>query len=353
MSAGVRRGIVHAMSQPYTVTGSSAAALVRHARARGVDLTDALAAVGLDEAGLGEPERRVDVEAHHHLWATAAERVGDPDFGLRFAERLDLDSFHLVGHLAATSPTLGRAFERIVAFARLLHDAGRTELEKHGSVWRFFPGCRGLPRPPPRHVAEFNAAAVVVLARRITGRPWAPLTVQLEHPAPRSVAAHLRVFGVAPRFGGETFLEFDASTAELPVVTQVPTSVGRYLESYGRSLLASLPAAPEDAREQVRRALVAGLPSGAVGIDAVARRMGTTPRTLQRRLASLGVRFADLLQDARRAAAERYLADGVLPLAEITYLLGFADQSNFHRAFRRWTGLTPAAYRAAAAPPGP
>lgn len=305
--------------------------------------------MGLSERELDAPDCRVDVPASDHLWREAAARSGDPDFGLHFAQRLDLDGFHVVGHIASNSRTLGEALERVVAYARLLHDAGRTELEKVGGVWRFFPGCRGLPEPPQRHVAEFSAASAVLIGRMITARPCAPVHVQFEHARPPSTDTHERLFGVTPSFGAvDTHLAFDAATVALPVSPRGPNGVGRYLESYGQQLLTALQPVPDDLEGQVVRALVTGLQTGAVGITPIARRIGMTARTLQRRLAASGTSFADLVQRARRAAAERYLSDGVLPMAEISFLLGFADQSNFHRAFRRWTGVTPGEYRAQA-----
>ena len=85
-------------------------------------------------------------------------------------------------------------------------------------------------------------------------------------------------------------------------------------------------------------------------IDAVARRLSTTARTLQRRLARSGTSFEELRDDARRQAAELYLSTTTLTIAEVTYLLGYSEPTAFHRAFRRWHGTTPQAFRAQAAP---
>ena len=81
-------------------------------------------------------------------------------------------------------------------------------------------------------------------------------------------------------------------------------------------------------------------------IDAVARRLATTPRTLQRRLARARTSFEALCDDARKEAAQTYLADTTLTIAEVTYLLGYSEPTAFHRAFRRWHGTTPQAFRA-------
>ena len=328
------------------MSGASIAALLGYTRARGAPIDDALAEVGLDAEGLAMPERRVEVVANNHLWARAAAALKDVDFGLHFAEGADIDAFHLVGHLATTSATLGQALDRIVAYSRLLHDAGRTEVEREGDRVLLYPGCRGLPEAPPRHVAEFTAASVVLLGRLITREAWSPVEVRFQHAAPERVREHVRVLGVTPRFGApETVVILDARLMSLPVrATQ--SKMGSYLEAYARELIARLPAGAGDLRDKVLRAIAVGVARGAAEIGAVAAQLGMTPRTLQRRLADEGTTFAALSDEVRCQCAERYLGDGQLPISEIAFLLGFTDPSNFHKAFRRWTGTTPGAFRA-------
>jgi len=124
----------------------------------------------------------------------------------------------------------------------------------------------------------------------------------------------------------------------------------RWLERQAAAILARLPAGG-DACDEVRSVLSAQATAGEMTIDAVARRLSTTPRTLQRRLARGGTSFEALRDDARRQAAELYLSTTTLTTAEVTYLLGYSEPTAFHRAFRRWHGTTPQAFRAHAAPP--
>ena len=352
-SCQYRAGMKETSWRAWTVSGASVAALVAYARARGADLTDVLLDAGLAEAELVQPDARVEATINDRLWAAAAERLHDDAVGLHFAERFDLDGFHLVGHLALSSRTIGEALDRIVAYSKLLHDAGRTELERRGREVLLFPGCRGLPAPPPRHVAEFNAASAVLLVRAAAKVPsWRPRRVEFVHRAPPSTRTHRLVFGVAPVFGAaEDAIVLDDETLALPVRSHEPTRLTRYLEDYAKQLLAVLGAASTDEslRSQVMRAIVACLgQGGSLTLAATASRLAMTPRTLQRRLAETDDTFARLVDEARRTAAERYLADGRFPLAEISFLLGFQDPATFSKAFKRWTGTTPGAYRIAA-----
>lgn len=331
----------------YTVAGSTLAALLGYVKGRNVDLTPELATYGLTPQALLEPDFRVAVEVAEAFWLLAAERTKEPDFGLRFAARLDLDGFHLVGHLAASSATVGQALDRVVEFSRLLHDAGRTEAERVDGQVHLFPGCRGLPKPPPNQIAEFNTASTVVLIRFITGRPeWKPTAVHFFHPAPADARPHRALFGVAPKFNqAETGLVFDEKDLALPVRVTSPSRIGQYLESYARTLLGQLPEKHDDLRGQVLRALISSLPTGGLTIEAAAQRFAMTPRTLQRRLAETNDTFSELVDEARLTTAQHYLADDTLTLGEISYLLGFNEPSTFHKAFRRWKGVPPGAWR--------
>ena len=97
--------------------------------------------------------------------------------------------------------------------------------------------------------------------------------------------------------------------------------------------------------EAVRSVVVTRLARGLPDVDAVARHLAIAPRTLQRRLAAKGVSYQQVVDDVRRDAAERLLADPSLAVSQIGYLLGFSEPSAFHRAFKRWHDVTPQEYR--------
>lgn len=330
----------------FTVSGASVLALLAYARRRGFDCGDALTPVGLTPADLAAPDARVTQAANDAIYESVAARIGDADLGLHFAESMDLSGFHVVGHLAAHSATFGEALARVVAHSRLLHDAGRVEVERDGGCVRVFPGCRGLPHPWPRHIAEFSAASVMLLGRCITGQAWSAREVSLKHARPPRVSEHLRIFGVTPAFGcAETEVVLDRAVLDLPVVS-ASQGVASYLDAYARELVSRLPP-QDDVVSQVHRAVAVSLARAVPDIDAVAAQLGTTPRTLQRRLAALDTSFQAVVERVRQEFAARYLLDPTVSLQEVGFLVGFSDPSNFHRAFRRWTGQTPGEYRRA------
>ena len=193
-------------------------------------------------------------------------------------------------------------------------------------------------------MAELSTLGALVLARRVTNTPLVPRAVWFKHRAPARTATHLRLFGVAPAFEQpETALVFDARALSLPIRGAEP-GLATYLDAYARDVLARLPA-DDDLASAVERAVTTSLARGVPDVESIATQLGMSARTLQRRLTEAQTSYQAIVDRARKQLALRYLEDDRLPLAEIGFLVGFADPSNFHRAFRRWTGETPSAYR--------
>lgn len=338
------------MTSGYTVSAPTVASLLRDLplEAR----TALLLEVGVSEATLASPDARVPQEAYNVLWDRVTLLSGDDDLGLHSAEHLDLDAFHVVGHLAARSETFGQALDRLSQYSRIIHDAGRVEYEVRGDEVAIFPGCRGLPHAVPRPVAELSAAAVMILGRQMTGEKIAPVSLDFRHARPQSTREHRRIFGIEPRFDcPENVISFEARVLELRL-QKPPEGFVTYLEAYAKEALAKLPPDEEDFASTVQRMIIADLTresAGDVSAERIAKRLAMHERTLQRRLESEGTAFQSLFDEARRGLAERYLREQRLAVSEIAFLLGYSDASNFHRAFRRWTGMTPATYRGSVA----
>jgi len=118
----------------------------------------------------------------------------------------------------------------------------------------------------------------------------------------------------------------------------------RVLETQANDILARLPPRTGIALE-VQRALASRVAGGDVGIDTIARPLAMSARSLQRRLSAEGVSYQALVDETRKEAARRYVAGSALSLAEIAYLVGYSEPASFHRAFKRWYGVTPEGFR--------
>ena len=118
----------------------------------------------------------------------------------------------------------------------------------------------------------------------------------------------------------------------------------KFLESQADAILAQQTSRTGLAY-QVQRALASRVAGGDTSIGALARELAMSGRTLQRRLATEGVSYQTLLDDARKAAAGQYLRESRLAIGEIAYLVGYSEPAPFHRAFKRWFGKTPSEVR--------
>ncbi len=333
----------------YTVSGRTILSLLRYGEGRGVDVGVLERELEFDRAALAHPDTRITQAQSHRVWHWLAERLDAPHFGLDLAQQLDLDGLDVLGHLAVNCATVREMLDCAVRYARILHDAGRVEYEVMGQRVRIYPGCRGLSHAVPRDVAEYSAALVLQLAKHATGADLRVKALAFRHGPPQSLTRLKAVFGVTPTFhAAETSLTLDAAVLDWPVAGR-HAGVVTYLDRYAQQFVARLPAESQGTlADEVRRLLAVGLEKGVVTAARVAKQLALHPRTLQRRLGAEGHSVSALLDETRRALAERFLADERLGLAEVAYLLGYTEVSAFHRAFKRWHHLTPAAFRARA-----
>jgi AraC-like DNA-binding protein len=164
--------------------------------------------------------------------------------------------------------------------------------------------------------------------------------VTFTHASPPDLAEHQRVFGCPVRFGaGQNRLVIDRAVWDAPA-RRADSGVFGVLQEHAELLLSRLPRGP-DLVERTRRAIGDRLRGGDPSLEGVARELSMGERSLQRHLRDLGFSFNALVDEVRSATARLYLAQPDIALAEVGYLLGFADQSTFNRAFKRWTGTTP------------
>ncbi len=116
------------------------------------------------------------------------------------------------------------------------------------------------------------------------------------------------------------------------------------LDRYAEELLAKLPQT-NSIVDRVRQELSVGLRGGQVRLEAIAHTLEVEPRTLQRKLREAGISYQELLDEMRRELSIHYLKEEHISVYEVAFLLGFAETSAFHRAFKRWTGKTPSEFR--------
>ncbi len=301
-----------------------------------------LSAAGITGSVLEDADARVPYSAIERAWDEAVRRTGDEAFALRAAENVTHDAFRVLEYLVRSSDTLRNAFQQIERYYRLVHDSVTVKLVEGGDEARFIYG--GKPEQVPAQAADLALALAVLRGRALTGVSWAPREVRFRRPAPRDDSAWMKLFRSPVKFGQpENALVLDPATLHLPVTSADPT-LRAILDRHAEELLARLPRV-DDFVEQVRQRVTANLSGGEPDLEDIAAQLAVTPRTLQRRLKDHGTTYKVLLEELRRELATRYLRDQRMEISEVAFLLGFSEPSAFHRAFKRWTGVTPQAFR--------
>lgn len=298
---------------------------------------------------VADTEARISAAQFCVAWSQAIELTREPTLALRLARDIPDGAFGIIEYVCRSAARLDAAIERWVRYLGLLDDAVKVELVDA-------EGTRAL-----RVVAESEAPApashelcFALIARRagpLVGPRFSIREVRFTHRVrPEVSQAHEQFFGCPTRFGARyTEMRFDPEILAAPLATSDPA----LLAILTKAADAEARARPEDGAllsAQVRRLLQSPPLDGQEGaeLDAIAKRIGLGGRSLQRRLRDEGTSFQALRDETRRALADRYFAEG-LSIAEVSFLLGFSEPSAFFRAFKRWTGTTPIAWRARAA----
>lgn len=278
------------------------------------------------------------------LWQAMHELTGDAAIGLQLAAALPTGQLPPSLLAAYHARDYRDALHRMARYKQLCAPE-RLRLEEEGDSCRIELEWLATDLPEPAVLVDASMAALLVLGRHGTGAPIMARQVELARPKTEA-SAHEAFFGCR--------VHFDAPRNSLQLHR---ADLARPFTAYNTELLDLLTPALDQAlaerqrvhsfSDTVRWLLVRQLGGGRPDIPAVARELGVSERTLQRRLGGEGTSFQQLLTAARRARAHELLADAALDLNEVAFLLGYEDQSSFFRAFRLWEGATPSHWRAA------
>ena len=328
--------------EPY-LTARAARPIVSGLLNLGHDPGAILGAVGLGVKILDDPDAHIPMSLGVALLVRGVEMTGDQDLGLHLAERADLGTLDVHFYAMLSSPTLEAAYERLCRYQRLIHETTRVTLEIEGdraTLRHLMPGGLAVPRQS----AEFIVAAWVRGGRAVTGNDWAPIEVRFAHPQPKDTREHLRFFRSPVRFAtGENALILSASLLELPCVGADPSLLA-VLDRYAADRLELAPRSTHLA-DRARAALAEDLRGGEPSVERLASRLKMSVRTLNRALAAEQTSYRKLLDQLRQELAARLFRDNRVAIPEVAFLTGFSELSAFYRAFKRWTGQTPAEFR--------
>lgn len=323
-------------------------AVLAEVERQGISSAEIVRLAGIEPSVFADPGGHLPIPRYTRLVRAAIERSIDPAFGLHAGRKAPTGAANVVGYVLVNSGTLREALEMFLRYGSLLMEEATFSFRESGSEASFGFVHPGMPSDVERFEAELVLSfGLVRFGRHFVG-PRAELReVRFRHAAPPWVEVYERVFQCPVAFEREeNELVFDRDYLD---VRQYHSDswIFELLRERADSMLR---ARKGDDRlvERVKELLECQIGVGSLDAGAVARGVGLGARTLRRRLADAGFSLRGLHDEARREIACEGLRATHRSIKDVAYELGFSEPSAFHRAFKRWTGLTPQQFRDAA-----
>ncbi len=326
-----------------TTIGAAASLIGCALRAYDVSAVDVFRDAGLDPDTLTSPDIRYPTVKMQTMWRLAVERTGDPCFGLVVAEHFKPQALHGLGFMWLSSDTLFDALERLVKYQRMISTVVDITLEETEASVQLNVAIHRSPVDIEYASIDAAVGVFVNMCRLATCEVFDPVRLSLNRPRPACFDRFESLFRSPVEFEAESnalYFEPASLRESLPganpeLARANDQVVIDYLGRFDR----------ENVSMQVRSRLIERLPGGQPTQKDIASSLNLSVRNLQRRLHAEGISFKRLLDETRKDLAAQYIQDSHRRIGEITYLLGFSEPSNFTRAFRRWTGVSPNEFR--------
>ncbi len=312
-------------------------------RSRGVDPEPLLTECELAKDAVADIRTTVSSESYHRFVRRALEVTGDPGLGLSMGSRAPENMLQIVGHLMLASNTLREAFNLFRRYSLLFAAGVKWELTERNeqAIFSYVPASQ--LGDTTRFTNEYVMSTASRIGRHFSVRPEAhAIEVHFQHPPPNYASRYEGVFGCPVRFG-QSANEIVFASALLDVAQlHADDTVRAMLGDTAERLLREREGATTV--DRVRTVLRYRRDLSDVDSTTLAAAVGLTPRALRRRLGAEGASLTALLDEARLRLACEDLKRPDSSIKEISDRLGFSEPSAFHRAFKRWTGQTPAQF---------
>jgi len=329
----------------HTTLISVASLLIDALEASGIAYRPVLEEAGFDVARVYDPSGRIPSIKYKKLWDLAVKYSANPCLGLVYTAYIQPSALHGLGLSWIASHSLKSGLDRLVRFQRILATDMAMDLREVPGAYRIYDvvGQGNDPFHFPDAAFDAQIATIFKISQIMLGPGITPVRVSFEHPEPGCKEMFTQFFGIAPIFNArETAIDFDRVICDQPAPSANPLLtrindqvVIDYLTHFEH----------EDIVSHTRKYIIDLLPSGVPKQSQIASVLNMSLRSLQRRLSDAGTNFTGILNQVRQEMACHYLKSPGHQVIMITYLLGFSDPSNFSRAFKRWTGLSPQQYR--------
>lgn len=329
------------MPHSFTSIATFTEAIARTLEKYQVDSGDLFEQVGLSREPFRDPDARVKMSDMIRVWEEAERRTKNPCIGFEVGMSLRATNFHAVGYAWLSSATIREALNRLVRYQKLLSTAADMAFEEDETGGAFVLDGHAMA---PQGV-DAALCAIVQLCRDVSYEEFAPNAVSMVREQPPCVQKVATFLNCPVQYSAErNVLHFTNEALDEHLPRNNPALV-QASEEIAQQYIARMD--KSDVVSKARVLLIGQLPDGEPSRKALAQSLHMSERTLARRLADSDYTFTSLVDEIRDNLARDYLRQSRFSVTDVAFLLGFSDQSNFARAFKRWTGLSPSEFRLA------
>lgn len=320
--------------------------LLTYCEELGLNVRDMTQSVDLDTSAFDDPEERIRYTIFNKLFCEAESRSGLRNFGMHLGKRAaDYSGGHILISMMRSCANMEDALERLLRYHSLVSDAFSFSLERQGehTVVTLLED-RLVPRLPSSQVEQVFSMLVLILVS-LTDAQVKPSSVNFRHRRPPDTYMYENIFGDYLLFGKRhDQIWFVTKSLKLSLPMHDPGLLKTIEQLVDKRLkgLATVTTWTARAERQLIRSLTKGEPPS---FDLLAKKLALSGKTLRRLLKSEGTTFKYVLDSVREELAKMLLDQAEMSLYEVALLLGYAEQSTFNHAFRRWTGMSPGDFK--------
>jgi AraC-like DNA-binding protein len=304
----------------------------------GYDIDSLLAPFGLTRVELNDPDGRLPARVCAQIFAAIQRERQVKNLALCIAIETPIGANPLLDYLVCTAESVGEGFKQLARYLGLVNPSIRLVFREEEDPIRVL--VEGSTDP---FTVELTVSLSVLRVSRESRDQLQLARICFRHEPDDAGAFRSALHCEVETQSSWSGLALTRESWHLPLRRRDP-SLRNWLERKAEQIMASQ-AGQEGVAMEVRRLLAAPANGSVTSVEAVARRLAMSPRTLQRRLSEEGTSFDSLREEMRKQTAETFLADRTLSVSEVAFLLGFSEPGAFHRAFKRWHNTTPDAFR--------
>ena len=288
-----------------------------------------------------EYEGYVEFHEFSRLFDAAEKLMGDPCIGLKVGTNFLTRHWGRLGYLVMAGENGLEGVQYIQRFARIVTNG--LDIQWHWDKNELACEFTVLDPASSHHVADYFVASSLTLARATNNDHFGFKSVSFRHGDNGHGDEYRRVLACPCYFDApKNLIVSDIANLSLESQYRDPR-LKKILEEHAQQVLQNL-ASGDELLARIRQFVLAELPNGVPALKAVCERVGQNERTLQRSLAKMGLNFQDVVDELRMNMAIEYIRNDYNFL-DIAMMLGYSEQSAFHRAFKRWTGMPPSRYK--------